>query len=227
MKFDKTLLTAPTLVGLSLPLIGMPVWNLVAGLLLREMDRFARAVLGSSITVGLALGVIAVVLWWEKKPATQLGWRPQTRRTIIFALSASIVIAVGGTLISLLIIKLFSLPMPVSMAENLSVFPVWFSVWLVLSGSIAEEVLYRGFVIERLGQLSGNIWTGALITLVWFNLLHLPLGLVYTLSIVLPTSILITLLYVWRRDLVATIIVHFVFNAPLIVISLIPFLQGA
>jgi membrane protease YdiL (CAAX protease family) len=203
----------------------MPLWNFITRIFLRSMDRFVRATIGSLVTVGLAIGVIAVVVWWEKKPLSEMGLHRQTPRKIIFALSSSIVIAVGGTLLSLGIIKVFNLPMPTLMPEILSVFPVGLSIWLVVSGSIAEEILYRGFVIERIGQLTGNIWVGALITFIWFTLLHLPLGWVYTLSIVAPVSLMITILYAWRRDLFATIIVHFVFNAPLIVLSLIPLLE--
>ena len=226
MKFNKTVLSPSTLVGLSFPLLGMPLWNFIAGTWLQSMDRFQRAALGSLITVGLALGVVAVVVWWEKKPLSELGLHRQTRRKIIVALAASIVIAVGGTLISLLILKVFALPAPTLITERIAIFPLWFSVWLVGSSSVAEEVLYRGFVIERLGQTTGNICLGALITLIWFTFLHLPLGVVYTLTIVLPGSILVTALYVWRRDLIATIVVHLVFNAPIIVLSLLPILAN-
>ncbi len=226
MKIEKKYLTWPTIVGLSLPMIGMPLWSIISRLFLRSMDRDSRAILGSLITVGLAVGVVAVVTLWEKNPLSAIGLRRQTPRSIIFALSSSIVIAVGGTLLSFAIIKVFSLPMPKTMPEFLRVFPVWLSIWLVVSGSIAEEILYRGFVIERLGQITGNIWFGGLITLLWFNLLHLPLGWVYTISIVFPVSLLITILYIWRRDLFATIVAHFVFNAPLIVLSLLPLLEG-
>jgi len=225
MKFNKTVLTWPTIIGLSLPLIGMPLWNIISRQYLRSMDRFTRATIGSFVTVGLAIGVVAVVAWWEKKPLTEMGLHRQTPRKIIFALSSSIVIAVGGTFLSLAIIKVFALPMPSLMPEILKIFPVWLSVWIVVSGSIAEEILYRGFVIERIGQLTGSIWIGATITFLWFTLLHLPLGWVYTLSIVAPVSLLITILYAWRRDLFATIIAHFVFNAPLIVLSLLPLLE--
>ena len=79
----------------------------------------------------------------------------------------------------------------------------------------------RGFVLERLRQVTGSIWMAGLITMIWFTLLHLPLGLTYTLLIVLPSSIMITLLYIWRRDLIATIIVHLVFNAPIAAASLL------
>ena len=99
--------------------------------------------------------------------------------------------------------------------DKIKSFPVWLGLWIFLSSSIAEEFLYRGFVLERLGQVCGNIWIGGLITLIWFTAMHLPLGLVYSLTIVLPATIMITALYIWRRDLVANIIVHLVFNAPI------------
>lgn len=226
IKIDKSACTWSTIVGLSLPMIGMPLWSLISKFFLRSMDRNLRALIGSLVTFGLAFGVIAVVKWWEKKPLSEMGLHRQTRRSIIIALASSIVIAIGGTLLSLAIIKGFSIPMPKTMPEVLSVFPIWLSIWIVVSGSIAEEILYRGFVIERIGQITGSIRLGALITLIWFTLLHLPLGWTYTLTIVFPVSLLITLLYVWRRDLIATIIVHFVFNAPLIVLSLLPLLAG-
>lgn len=221
-KFDKSVLTPATMVGLALPLIGMPVWYLiVASGLLAGMGRMNRVVLGSLVTVGLAAGVVLVVVLWEKKPLTELGIQKQTKRTIIFALCASIVIVVAGSLISLLLIKVLGMPTPALLTDQILKFPVWFSVWLVISSSVAEEVLFRGFAIERLGRLTGNIWWGGLITLIWFTALHLPLGLTYSLVIVMPSSALLTLLYIWRRDLVTTAIVHFVFNAPILAASIL------
>lgn len=216
MQINKRVFTPSTWVGLAIPLIGLPVWNLIAGSFLRPvMERNNITFLSTLITVGMALGVVAVVLWWEKKPLSALGIHRQTPRSIIFALSASIIIAIAGTLISLGLIKALNIPMPELVTEKIKAFPVWLALWIVLSSSIAEEFLYRGFVLERIGQVCGNIWIGGLITLVWFTAMHLPLGWLYTLTIVLPTSILITILYIWRRDLIANIMVHLVFNAPI------------
>jgi len=221
VSMKKPLLMTSTWVGLALPLLGMPLSYFITANFLQSMERNQRTLVSSLITFGLAAGVVAVVLLWEKQPLYALGIRPQTRRSIIIALSASIVIAVGGTLISLGLFKLFNQPMPTLTTERITGFPLWLGLWIVFSSSIAEEVLYRGFVLERLGQVTGSIWIGGLITLIWFTLLHLPLGLTYTLMIVLPSSIMITLLYIWRRDLITTIIVHLVFNAPIAAASLL------
>ncbi len=217
----KPLLMTSTWVGLALPLLGMPLSYLITATFLQSMERNQRTLVSSLITFGLAVGVVAVVLLGEKQPLSTLGLHRQTRRSIIIALSASIVIAVGGTLISLGLFKLLNLPLPTLPTERITGFPLWLALWIVISSSIAEEVLYRGFVLERLEQVTGSIWTGGLITLSWFTLLHLPLGVTYTLLIVLPTSIMITLLYIWQRDLIATIIVHLVFNAPIAAASLL------
>ena len=171
IKFDKTVLSQQTIVALSLPLIGMPLWDITSRFFLRSMDRNVRATFGSLVTRGLALGVLAIVVLWEKKPLTECGIRSQSPRSIIIALSSSIMVAIVETLLSLLIIKVFVLPTPTMMFKVLSVFPVCLSIWLVASGSVAVEILYRGFVIERIGKLTGNIWIGAIITLTWFTCL--------------------------------------------------------
>ncbi|MCP5095860.1 MAG: hypothetical protein GY943_09925, partial [Chloroflexi bacterium] len=158
MKIDKTVLTRPTIVGLSIPLVGIPLWGFISRNFLGSIDHFVRAAIGSLVTVGLAIGVILVVAVWEKKPLSEMGIRRITVRSLNVALASSAVIAVGGTLLSLGLIKLFNLPMPTTMPEILNIFPLWLSIWIVVSGSVAEEILYRGFVIERIGQLTGNIW---------------------------------------------------------------------
>jgi membrane protease YdiL (CAAX protease family) len=222
LTIDKSALKPSSLTLLALPLIGMPVYYWIAGSrLFKTLPLIQRGMIGSLVTLGLALSVILIVLKWEKKPWAALGIRRQTRRTIIFALSASIVIAIGATLLSLLLIKAFALPMPTLLTESILRYPLWFSIWVVITNSMAEEVLFRGVILERLGQLTGSIWIGGLITLIWFTALHLPLGLVYVLTIGMPVSVLITVLYCWRRDLIATMIVHFVFNAPIIAASLL------
>ena len=215
LSINKTLARS-TLVGLALPLLGMPLWNILSSAYLKPvLERNTLSLLGSLITAGMALAIIAIVVWGEKKPLSSMGLHRQTPRSIIIALLASIIISVGGTLISLALIKVSGLAMPTLLTEKIKDFPIWLAIWIVLSSSIAEEILYRGFLIERLGQLTGNIWTGGLITLIWFTAMHLPLGVAYCLAIVLPTSALITALYIWRRDLIATIITHLVMNAPI------------
>lgn len=226
-RIDKPRLPLATWVGLALPLIGMPLWNVIAAFFLKPvMERNDLTFLSTLVTTAMALGVVAIVLWWEKRPLASMGLRRQTPRTIIFALAASIVFAIGSTLVSLLLISLSGQPTPPLMTEKIKGFPIWLALWIVISSSICEELLYRGFLVERLGDLTGNIWIGGLITMVWFAAMHWPLGLTYILTIALPATVLITALYIWRRDLTVTIVAHLVMNAPIaaaaILFALVP-----
>ena len=75
-----------------------------------------------------------------------------------------------------------------------------------------EETLFRGLAIEQLTTLTGHRLLAAAIALMAFILVHMrrfdlaqlvPIGLV---------SIVLTGLYLWRRDLAANIIAHAVLD---------------
>jgi membrane protease YdiL (CAAX protease family) len=108
------------------------------------------------------------------------------------------------------------------------ILPAWVMIPAWITGSFTEEVLFRSYSIERLAQIVGRRWLAGLITLVAFALLHLlTWDWIHVLTAVLPGSILLTLLYLWRRSLAFVVIVHAVINAPLLLLPLLaPFLQA-
>ena len=78
----------------------------------------------------------------------------------------------------------------------------------VTSGAV-EETLYRGYAIERLSAICGSRWFGAALATIAFGLAHVPYwGIRFSLAADLPFGILMTLLYLWRRDLAANAIAH-------------------
>ena len=79
---------------------------------------------------------------------------------------------------------------------------------LVITAGVFEETAYRGYALERLTSILGNKWLAGLITVLCFSFAHIPaVGLDHVLP-VLIISIFITLLYLWRRDLVLNMIAH-------------------
>jgi uncharacterized protein len=73
---------------------------------------------------------------------------------------------------------------------------------------VVEELCYRGYAIERLTELTGSRAFGALLSLLAFSFAHLPFwGITYALFI-LAASAVLTLAYVWQRDLAANMIGH-------------------
>ena len=90
-------------------------------------------------------------------------------------------------------------------------------ILMVITAAFTEEFLWRGYVVERLGELTGKIWIGAAISFVIFVIPHVaffgPQWLVHHAM----GSILIYVLYLWRRNLWSTILLHFLVNVPIVI----------
>jgi membrane protease YdiL (CAAX protease family) len=95
---------------------------------------------------------------------------------------------------------------------------------LVITAGVFEETAYRGYALERLASLLGSKWAAGAITVLCFAFAHIPaVGLDHILP-VLVVSTLITLLYLWRRDLVLNIVAHATVDA--ISLLVLPALVG-
>jgi len=78
----------------------------------------------------------------------------------------------------------------------------------VIRAGISEEVLYRGYAIERLQALTGSKWIAAGISLILFAAFHFRQGLAGVVLAFVLGSIL-TAFYIWKRNLVANMFGHF------------------
>ena len=93
--------------------------------------------------------------------------------------------------------------------QRLAAMPAWYRVFLRLTGGVVEEILYRGYAVERLATLTGRRWLGAVIALISFAIAHVPAwGVAFAIGADLPFGIVMTLFYLWRRDLLANILAH-------------------
>ena len=111
-------------------------------------------------------------------------------------------------LISGIIISVLGLSSDAQFARRLLALPFVLRVILVITAGVFEETLYRGYAIERLAPLLRSRWAAAAVTLALFTLAHIPaVGLAH-LAPVFIVSGFVTLLYLWRRDLVLNIVAH-------------------
>jgi uncharacterized protein len=84
---------------------------------------------------------------------------------------------------------------------------------LILTTSITEEILYRGYPIERLQQITGSVALAVSFSFILFVLPHITFfGPQWILSHGV-TVVLLYVLYVWRRNLWACMIMHLLGNA--------------
>ena len=111
---------------------------------------------------------------------------------------------------------------PAPALDVVRLLPVWVLIPAWITGGFVEEVLFRSYTIERLTQITGRRWLAAVIALLAFALMHLPTwGWIHVLTLGLPASILLTLLYLWRRSLAFVVVVHATLNAPLLLLPLL------
>lgn len=97
---------------------------------------------------------------------------------------------------------------PAAVAGLLSI-PIGLRVAMALTAGICEEFMSRGYAIERLTALTGNRFIGAAVACILFTLGHVRLyGFGVGLLPVLATAIALTILYLWRRNLVVNMAAH-------------------
>jgi membrane protease YdiL (CAAX protease family) len=106
---------------------------------------------------------------------------------------------------------------PDSGSATIAALPVLTVVAMILTAAICEEILFRGYPLERLTQLTGRRWVAVATTLPFFVAPHLftfgPEWLLYNAS----GTVAIYVLYLWRRNLVACMVLHAAVNAPILI----------
>jgi membrane protease YdiL (CAAX protease family) len=169
---------------------------------------------GALITTGLVIHwltfalLLLIVLRWEREPLRSIGWRPARWITLPAGIAAGILIVLASSL-AVQSLKLSSDRHLVAVMQS---FSVTARVLLVVTAGVFEETMYRGYGIERLSRYVG-VWGAAAITLALFTLAHTwAVGLSHLPPILIVGS-LVTLLYLWRRDLLLNMIAHTTIDA--------------
>ena len=156
----------------------------------------------------LILACAAGLLWYihsvEKLPFTSIGIGTSVWwKSVLWGLvTAAVCLGVAGGIMTLAKWD------GGSHAHDFDQFPLWLIVLIVFRAGFVEELFYRGFAIERLQSLGWPRWLAALVPLVIFAALHYTGGLINAL-VAFTLGAILTLFYLWRRDLVANIIGHF------------------
>ncbi len=95
-------------------------------------------------------------------------------------------------------------------------------VGLIITAAVTEEIIHRGYLLERIAKLTGALWVGTIVSFIIFIVPHIA----YFGWVWLPThgigAVLIYVFYLWRRNLPATMLLHLLGNAPI----LLPTIMG-
>ena len=191
-----------------------------------------RAVLGIVFALGFpALPISAVydefadvahlvgyeLIWWaavalvlvhvrvvERQPLATIGIRRLGVRDLAIGIAAGVVILVAiGALYAMV-------PQNTERAAmaQLVATPRWWQLASVLRAAVGEEVLFRGYALERLAALTRRTRLAALISWAVFTVEHVGFWGWGHLLIAGVGGALLTGLYLWRRNLWVNIIAH-------------------
>ena len=201
-----------TFIGLFIAL-GLPfILDLLIGKRPDDLAIPGRAALSAAEEWFVALILLGLVLLWEKQPLTSIGIKKMSWGDVLWAVTGFIIGAISFILTTPLINAL-SLGTTSGGIGQLAQLPIALRVGVVLTAGITEEILFRGYPIERLNNLTGHLGLSALIAYGVFVLLHIPFwGLGGTLQIGV-WSIVVTILYVKRRNLPACMLMHILNDA--------------
>jgi membrane protease YdiL (CAAX protease family) len=162
-------------------------------------------------TWGCCLTVLAWLLLWEQRPLSSIGlvWGNYLAWLIGAALGLTVLSTSVLSVIQASKAGKAAVPdgSEAGLTRLLST-PAWFRWAVVITAGVTEEIMFRGYPIERLHEVTGSLWLAALIPLAVFTLAHLGGWSWSHLVGVLFGGGLLTGLYLWQRDLVACIIAH-------------------
>ncbi|HWU77639.1 MAG TPA: type II CAAX endopeptidase family protein [Rhodanobacter sp.] len=169
------------------------------------------------------------VIWWiyvaamllyvckvERRPLTSIGFRrPGGRNVFIGMLAGMVVLLVLGTMYYL-ILPTLHLKDSVASTTNgaaLMATPFWWRVISTIRAAVSEEILFRGYAMERIEESSGSRILAVVISCTIFTVDHVSAwGWSHELVVAIG-GLSFALLYLWRRNLWVNIIAHFIVDA--------------
>lgn len=152
-----------------------------------------------------------IILLWvtkvERLPLSSIGLVKPTWKTLGWGLAATAALLATIMLSFALIIPALGLEQDMAATAAIVDVPLWLLIATPIVAGITEEIIYRGYAIERLTFLTGKRWVAAIIAGFLFLVLHLSWGSAQMVIVAFGTVIFVGL-YVWRRDLPCVILAH-------------------
>lgn len=158
----------------------------------------------------LTSGLCAYVLLAEHRPLSSIGLRRPRVLDLVLAVVTGVLMVGGIVTIYNVVFPLLHLQINMKVAGMLMRTPFWYRVMLVTRAAVAEEMLFRGYPIERLREWRGSRLLAGTVSWAAFTYAHLGSWGAAQLIVAAYGGLLLTVLYLWRRNLWANMIAHWI-----------------
>ena len=219
---DKSL-SSNSIFGLSLSLIAPAIYALIIGpvFLKPKVDELTYILISFGVFWVLALGMLFFTLKIEKLSLITIGWQRLSLKWIFAAIGIGILLSLLVPVFTLLISMIIPSSQAGTIVEVTSSFSWWVIFLSVITAGITEEILFRGYPLERLLARFENKWVGACTCFGFFVAIHAAgWNFAHIVGVVIPLGIALTSLYLWRRNLMFVMIVHIMIDIPLVFMAL-------
>lgn len=166
----------------------------------------------------LIAAVLLFVHFAERRPLSSIGFRRPTVAGMLIAVAAAAVMIAGLAAIYLRILPALHITED-SQLHELAAAPRWWLIISLVRAAAGEEILFRGYAIERFRELTGSLPIAAIVSWAVFTAAHVPLWGWGHLLVAGFCGAILTLLYLWRRNLWVTMLAHFLVDATGLLLS--------
>jgi membrane protease YdiL (CAAX protease family) len=165
---------------------------------------FSAAVWKESLIWVCAIALLVIVKRGERLPFSSIGiGTSRWWKSLVWGIVLTIVcLAVAGPLVALTHFT------GGRTGDAFSKLPLWLVTLIVVRAGVVEELCYRGYAIERLNALGLNRYVAAAVALLIFSIGHWTGGWA-NIVLALALGAILAGFYLWKRDLVANMIGHF------------------
>lgn len=194
------------LIGLILTL---GFFSLPVGAWINQFADLARMIAYELIIWSWVALMLLYVARVERRPLSSIGFRMPGIRDGVIGVLTGVLILVALGLIYYVMFPLLHWNEQ-QQINQVAVMPRWLSVLIVVRAAVSEEILFRGYAIERIEQLTGNRSIAGIVSCLVFTLDHIGFWGWHHVFIAGLAGAILTLLYLWRRNLWVNMLAHFI-----------------
>lgn len=162
---------------------------------------------GDVLWWALFVVIVLYVLFVERLPLSSIGFRAPGVWDIVLGVVAGIAIFMGTGIIFQFVLPAMHMSVDRQL-QTVVAAPLWLRILNVTRAAVVEETAFRGYGFERLREWSGSALLAGFITWVLFTMAHLSSWGWGQVIIAAYGGLVLTLLYMWRRNLWPNIIAH-------------------
>ena len=203
--------------GLILALVGLVIVLAVPETGFRALlfpgDEIGSRLGRTLVWIGFGMLILAYVAKVERLPLASVGIKRPTAGTFGWGLAVALALIASFMICYALVLPVLGMKPDDATTSKILANPSWLQLLIFAAAGFVEEIIYRGYLIERVEWLSSSKWLAFALSVIAFTVLHMGSWAVSQLIVVATGAVIMGLAYLWKRDLIMVMIAHVVADA--------------